>query len=330
MIDFPAPVEAMGKVRIPKNFNGRNPQMRRDLASALRSRRPTTWRRRRRAPSSAATRPDAHARRRRDRPAARRAARAPVPRLPRPRGPRPLGGALLQARPGRADAAAPGRAAHQHGGPAVRPGLRRADRPRLPRRRHGHRPGPAPDAASTPTWTWWPPSRCASGCGTTSSPSGLAAALSVLVFEARRPDDASSPRLPGRRRYARSSARWCSSGATLDALERDHKLDFLRAAGPRLRLGRLPVGRGRRPRRRAQGQRPRRRRLRALDEAAASTSPARSPTPPATARCAETARQTVVRRCAGGRCAYSALTDARLERRSRRIARRSLDRRRRR
>src|SRR3954463_899811 len=37
MIDFPAPVEAHGKVRIPKNFNGRNPQMRRDLASALKS-----------------------------------------------------------------------------------------------------------------------------------------------------------------------------------------------------------------------------------------------------------------------------------------------------
>lgn len=37
MIDFPTPVQALAKVRIPRNFNGRNPQMRRDLASALRT-----------------------------------------------------------------------------------------------------------------------------------------------------------------------------------------------------------------------------------------------------------------------------------------------------
>src|SRR3954469_17825825 len=37
MVDFPAPVEALTRMRIPKNFNGRNPQSRRDLASALRS-----------------------------------------------------------------------------------------------------------------------------------------------------------------------------------------------------------------------------------------------------------------------------------------------------
>jgi len=60
------------------------------------------------------------------------------------------------------------------------------------------------------------------------SPSGLAAALSVLVFEARRPDDASSPRLPGgavREVIGEMVQLWGS----LDALERDHKLDFLRA-----------------------------------------------------------------------------------------------------
>ena len=36
LIDFPTPVAAVAKVRVPKSFNGRNPQMRRDLASALR------------------------------------------------------------------------------------------------------------------------------------------------------------------------------------------------------------------------------------------------------------------------------------------------------
>ncbi len=37
MIDFPVPVQAVAQVRVPKSFNGRNPQMRRDLASALRA-----------------------------------------------------------------------------------------------------------------------------------------------------------------------------------------------------------------------------------------------------------------------------------------------------
>jgi ATP-dependent RNA helicase HelY len=37
MIDFPTPVQALTRVRLPRNFNGRNPQMRRDLASALRT-----------------------------------------------------------------------------------------------------------------------------------------------------------------------------------------------------------------------------------------------------------------------------------------------------
>ena len=37
MIDFPTPVQALAKVRLPRNFNGRNPQMRRDLASAVRT-----------------------------------------------------------------------------------------------------------------------------------------------------------------------------------------------------------------------------------------------------------------------------------------------------
>jgi ATP-dependent RNA helicase HelY len=59
------------------------------------------------------------------------------------------------------------------------------------------------------------------------SPSELAACLSVLVFEARRADDASSPRLPGGR--AREAiASMVHLWGRLDALEKDHKLDFLR------------------------------------------------------------------------------------------------------
>ncbi len=36
-IDFPVPVEALDRMRIPKSFNPRSPQSRRDLASALRT-----------------------------------------------------------------------------------------------------------------------------------------------------------------------------------------------------------------------------------------------------------------------------------------------------
>ena len=36
-MDFPVPVEAISRMRVPKSFNGRNPAMRRDLATALRA-----------------------------------------------------------------------------------------------------------------------------------------------------------------------------------------------------------------------------------------------------------------------------------------------------
>jgi ATP-dependent RNA helicase HelY len=55
----------------------------------------------------------------------------------------------------------------------------------------------------------------------------LAAALSTLVFENRRPDDASSPRLPaGRVRDVISDM--VTLWGRLDRLERDHRLEFLR------------------------------------------------------------------------------------------------------
>jgi ATP-dependent RNA helicase HelY len=37
LVDFPTPVTSLTRVKIPKNFNGRNPQSRRDLASTLRN-----------------------------------------------------------------------------------------------------------------------------------------------------------------------------------------------------------------------------------------------------------------------------------------------------
>jgi ATP-dependent RNA helicase HelY len=51
--------------------------------------------------------------------------------------------------------------------------------------------------------------------------------LSALVFEARRPDDASAPRVPGSR-IRDVLGEMVRLWGHLDALERDHKLDFLR------------------------------------------------------------------------------------------------------
>ena len=59
------------------------------------------------------------------------------------------------------------------------------------------------------------------------SPSELAAALSALVFETRRPDDAVTPRLPGGR-VRQVLADMVSLWSDLDSLERQHHLDFLR------------------------------------------------------------------------------------------------------
>ena len=62
-------------------------------------------------------------------------------------------------------------------------------------------------------------------------PSGLAAALSILVFEARRPDDARSPRIPGgavKGAIGQMVRLW----GELTKLEGDHHLDFLRQPDP--------------------------------------------------------------------------------------------------
>ena len=126
VVDFPTPVVALTRLKVPRNFSSRNPQMRRDLASALRSR---THDLAPPPPVAAAGGPGRRHRppRRRGRPAEGGAARAPLPRLSRPRGPRPVGRAVVQARPGGPHPAAPGRGAHQHRRAPVRPGVRGAD-----------------------------------------------------------------------------------------------------------------------------------------------------------------------------------------------------------
>ncbi len=58
------------------------------------------------------------------------------------------------------------------------------------------------------------------------SPSELAAVLSTLVYESRRPDEGAAPRVPGGR-VKQVLAEMVSIWADLDALERDHHLDQL-------------------------------------------------------------------------------------------------------
>jgi ATP-dependent RNA helicase HelY len=53
-VDFPTPVEPLARVRVPKHFDHRSPQARRDLASTLRNARPEDAPRRRRGRSPAA------------------------------------------------------------------------------------------------------------------------------------------------------------------------------------------------------------------------------------------------------------------------------------
>ena len=58
-------------------------------------------------------------------------------------------------------------------------------------------------------------------------PPALAAALSALVFEARNPDDAEPPRIPGGA-VREGLSRMVSIWGDLDALEREHRVSFLR------------------------------------------------------------------------------------------------------
>ncbi|MFT4289350.1 DEAD/DEAH box helicase [Nocardioides sp.] len=225
MIDFQAPVETLTRLRIPKSFNGRNPQLRRDLASALRERT-------------------------RD--------------LPRSRPSRADGGAKgLPAAVEReiADLRAQLRGHPCHGCPEREDHARWAERwfklhrdaETLARRvesrtntvaRQFDRVCEVLDALGYlaedgVTDLGRPLMRLYSeldlvaaeslraGVWDSLSAAELAAALSTLVFEARRPDDASAPRLPGGRAKT-AIAEMVRIWGDLYALERDHHLDFLR------------------------------------------------------------------------------------------------------
>lgn len=229
MIDFPTPVVALTRLKVPKSFNGRNPQMRRDLAAALRTRTHDL---------------------------------APPP----PGGRRtPDGGRTALARSGADDEVAELRAqlkAHPcHACPDREDHARWAERwfkldrdTQTLRRRVENRTNTVArqfdrvcevlvaldyldDDAVTPRGRHLmrlyseldllAAESLRLGLWDDLDASGLAAVLSVLVFEARRPDDASSPRVPGglvKETIAAMIRLW----GDLDRLEKDHRLDYLR------------------------------------------------------------------------------------------------------
>ncbi len=233
-MDFPEPVEAVARMRVPKSFNGRDPQQRRDLASALRTR--------------VAQVPPAHLRRagpsggRDEHPGREAPGSERVADLRTRLKAHPCHGC-----PDREDHARWAERHHKLDRDAAT--LRRRVEKRTNtvarqfdrvcdvlgalgylegddvtaegahlRRVYSEMDLVAAEALRTGVWE---------GLGA----AGLAAALSVLVFEARRPDDARSPRVPGGRTGAAIEATmrlW----SDLDALEKEHGLDFLRRPDP--------------------------------------------------------------------------------------------------
>jgi len=225
--DFPTPVTALARLKVPRNFNARDPQMRRDLASALRTRTHDL---------------------------------APPPPSRRPKGARPEGDdeqierlrAEMKAHPCHQ---CPDREDHARWAERwfkldrdARTLKRRvdnrtntiarqfdrvcdvllaldyldsdgADLTVTDRGKHLMRIYTDMDLVAAESLR--------SGLWDDLSPSELAAALSILVFEARRADDATSPRLPGGR-VRQVIADMVHVWGQLDALEKDHHLDFLR------------------------------------------------------------------------------------------------------
>ncbi len=229
MIDFPTPVEPLTQVKVPRNFNGRNPQMRRDLASALRTK----------THNLAPPRPSK---------AQGRDTRSGSTNPSESQGEIATLRAQLRAHPCHAcpdredharwserwfkldrDTATLKRRIERRTNTVARQFDRvcqvltaleyLADEQVTDRGRHLMRIYSDMDLVAAEALRH--------GLWDELSPSELASVLSVLVFEARRPDDATSPRMPGgavKRVIAEMVRLW----ADLDQLEKQHHLEFLR------------------------------------------------------------------------------------------------------
>ena len=228
MVDFPVPVEAFTRMRIPRSFNGRNPQSRRDLASTLRAR------------TQGFTRPPRTGQRGGGRVADRQELEGEraITRLR----------ADLRAHPchGCSDREDHARWAERHH--KLERDARTLQR-RIEQRTNtiarqfdrvcevltslGYLADDEVTEAGSKLMRIYTDMDLVAAESLRHrlwdglSASELAAALSALVFETRRADDATSPRLPGGR-VKQVLADMVSLWADLDALEREHKLDFLR------------------------------------------------------------------------------------------------------
>ncbi|QZY27676.1 DEAD/DEAH box helicase [Nocardioides coralli] len=223
MIDFPQPVEPAARLKVPRGFNGRNPQMRRDLASALRTRTHDL---------------------------------APPPPSKRGKGARPedVDDRVAELRQRLREHPC-------HDCPEREDHARWAERwfkldrdaatlrQRIERRTNtvarqfdrvcevltalGYLDGDTVTERGSHLRVLYSDTDLLAaeslrrGLWDDLDASELAAALSVLAFEARRPDDASSPRLPGGR-TREAIGGMVRLWGELDSLERDHRLDLLR------------------------------------------------------------------------------------------------------
>lgn len=225
MIDFPTPVVALTRIRVPKSFNGRNPQMRRDLASTLRARThdltPPPGARRSGGNDRTRTAADGEIADLRD-----QLKRHPCHDCPDREDHARWAERFFKLE---RDAQTLERRVEKRTNTVARTfdrvcdvltaldyldGDTITDRGQPLMRIYSELDLVAAECIRVGLWDEL-------------DPSGLAAVLSVLVFEARRADDASSPRLPGgqvRDVIGQMVTLW----GTLDALERDHRLDFLR------------------------------------------------------------------------------------------------------
>ena len=185
-------------------------------------------------------------------------------------------------------------------GPRVRP---RARRPRPPRATSTPGAWALTDArrGAGPGVPRVRPARrrvpAATACSTASTRPTLAGLLSVFVYEHRSPEPAPPPWFPS----ADARDRWrriVAMSEDLAADERSTGLGRAPPARPRLRRRRLRLGRRRGPRRGRRRRGAHRRRLRAHDEAARSTWPARS------ALVAPDAPTRAARRAGGRRAAF--------------------------
>lgn len=223
MIDFNTPIVAQTRMRIPKTFNGRNPQMRRDLSSALREKTRDLR------PVEASSRRTGGARSAVDAEVA--ALREQLRRHPCHDCPDREDHARWAERWFKLDrdAATLRRRVENRTNTVARQfdrvcdvlsaldyldGETVTDRGRHLMRLYSEMDLVAAESLRLGLWD-------------DLSPSELAAALSVLVYEARRSDDSPPPRLPGGRLndvFAQMVRVW----GDLDALEREHHLDYLR------------------------------------------------------------------------------------------------------